>query len=116
MALVEAEPKIMLEIAKLERAKKSFTEAERVAKEADVIAQGNGYNFQTADIDNFLAGLLLESGNKLEARGYAERVQSAALSGRESPKEGYYYVAAYDEAARLLAQCEPYSGGVHLHV
>jgi hypothetical protein len=112
MALVEVEPKILLEIAKLERAKKSFPEAARVAKEAGAIAEGNGYNFQSADIDNFVAGLLLESGKKSEARRYAAQAQSAALSGRESPKKGYYYVAAYDEAERLLAQCEPSSGGL----
>ncbi len=105
--LVELEPDILLEMARLRWAK-SGVEAHRdaplqeealgLAKEALGIADRCEYRLKQADIHNFLAQVALDGGNLAEAQKHAEIAKERAWC--DGPP--HCYKPALDEAERLL--------------
>jgi tetratricopeptide (TPR) repeat protein len=106
--LVELEPDILLELARLRQDQAvgahrdaPLPETLSLAQEALAIADRCGYRLQQADCHNFLAQLALDAGNPDEARQHAEAARDCA----ECDGPPHRYEVAYQEAERLLAEC-----------
>jgi tetratricopeptide (TPR) repeat protein len=112
--LVETEPDILLELARLRRdqavgvgavgAKRAspLPEALSLAREALSIAERCGYRLKQADCHNFLAGLALEEDHLEEAHKHAQTARERAWC--DGPP--HRYEVAFQEAERLLGEIE----------
>jgi len=101
--LVEFEPDILLEMAKLRwlaESKQSREEATKLAHEALEIADRCEYRLVRADIHNFLARMAMDRGDRRVARREAEVAKERALC--DGPP--YCYRKALDEADAMLAE------------
>ncbi|MEE8163781.1 MAG: hypothetical protein V3T92_07260, partial [Anaerolineae bacterium] len=111
--LVELEPEILLEMARLQWAQAQSNEvmsdestrlqekALELAREALAIADRCEYRLKQADIHNFLAQLALERGDREEAREHAEIARERAWC--DGPP--HCYKPALEEAERTLELC-----------
>jgi tetratricopeptide (TPR) repeat protein len=106
--VVEHEADILLDLARLRAATRSFDSAQddreealRLAQEALVITERCGYVLQGADVHLFLAQMALEDGEKETALFHAREARRLATC--DGPPD-YTYKVAYDEAGALLAQ------------
>ncbi len=111
--LVELEPDILLEMARLrwaqaqgdevtgEESTRLQEEALKLAQEALTIADRCEYRLKQADIHNFLAQVALEKGDREEARKHARIARERAWC--DGPP--HCYKPALDEAERLLESC-----------
>lgn len=95
--LVEFEPDILLELAKLRFKQKDKQEALKLAKEALGIADRCEYRLKQADIHNFLAEFYLKSKDFSKAKKHAG-------IGKERAECGY--VPAMEKAEKLLQEIE----------
>lgn len=114
--LVELEPDILLEMARLrwvqargdevtsDESTRLQEKALELAREALAIANRCEYRLKQADIHNFLAQLALERGDREEAREHAEIARERAWC--DGPP--HCYKPALEEAERIL---ESYGGG-----
>jgi tetratricopeptide (TPR) repeat protein len=107
---VDAEAYILLDLARLRAATRSFDSAQddreealRLAGEALVITERSGYVLQGADVHLFLAQMALEDGNKETALEHAR--EARRLAACDGPPD-YTYKVAYDEAGALLRRIE----------
>lgn len=91
--LVEFEPDILLELAKLRFNQNHKSEALRSANEALHIADRCQYRLKQADIHNFLAEFYLDAGDIPKARQHGENAKERAGCG---------YVPAMKRAEKLL--------------
>ncbi len=110
--LVEFEPDILLEMARLrwvqareeeatsEESTRLREEALGLAHEALEIADRCEYRLKQADIHNFLAQVVLEQGDREDAAKHAETAEERALC--DGPP--HCYKPALDEAERLLSE------------
>jgi len=105
--LVELEPDILLEMARLRYAQATSKEstglreeALGLAQEALEIADRCEYRLKQADIHNFLAQVALEKGDREEARRHAEIAKERAWC--QGPP--HCYKPALEEAGRLLEE------------
>jgi tetratricopeptide (TPR) repeat protein len=108
--LVEMEADILLDLARLRAATRSFDSAQddreealRLAQEALLITERCGYVLQGADVHLFLAQMALEDGDKETALEHAR--EACRLATCDGPP-GYTYKVAYDEAGALLQWME----------
>jgi len=99
--LIETEPNILLELARLRHAQ-GRGEALSLAQEALDIAERCEYRLVQADCHNFLAELALEEGNRQKAQEHAETARERAWC--DGPP--HRYEAAFQEAERLLQEIE----------
>jgi tetratricopeptide (TPR) repeat protein len=99
--LVEREPDILLELARLRHAQ-GRGETLSLAQEALDIADRCEYRLVQADCHNFLAELALEKGDLQKAQEHAEIAREQAWC--DGPP--HRYEAAFQEAERLLAEIE----------
>jgi tetratricopeptide (TPR) repeat protein len=90
--LVEMEPDILLEMAKLRFAKKRKQEAFQLAKEALAIADRCEYRLKQADIHNFLAEFYIDTGDFVKAKEHIKIAKERAECG---------YKPAMDKAEKL---------------
>jgi tetratricopeptide (TPR) repeat protein len=95
--LVELEPDILLEFAKLWFQQDQKPEALKHAEEALQIADRCGYRLKQADIHNFLAEFYLDAGEVDKAREHAEKARERAECG---------YKPAMEKAENLLKSIE----------
>ncbi len=106
ISMVDYEPDILLEIARLRYAQSEqqelLAEAHELAQEALDIAERCEYRLKQADIHNFLARLALEAGDFEGAQSHAERAKELALC--DGPP--HCYKPALEEAERLLADTD----------
>ncbi|MEE8390454.1 MAG: hypothetical protein V3S14_06610, partial [Anaerolineae bacterium] len=103
--LVEREPDILLELARLRYAQaggKVRRTWEALAQEALEMADRCGYRLKQADCHNFLAQVALAADDLSEARRYAETGRERAWC--DGP--GHRYEVAFREAERLLGEVE----------
>jgi len=96
--LIETEPNILLELARLRHAQAREAEALSLAQEALDIADRCQYRLVQADCHNFLAELAYEVGGRHKAREHAETARERAWC--DGPP--HRYEAAFQEAERLL--------------
>ena len=108
--MVYFEADILLDLARLRAATRSFdsaqddrAEALRLAGEALLITERCGYVLQGADVHFFLAQMALEDGDKETALAHAREARRLATC--DGPPD-YTYKVAYDEAGALLQQME----------
>jgi tetratricopeptide (TPR) repeat protein len=99
--LIETEPNILLELARLRRAQVR-TGALSLAQEALDIADRCQYRLVQADCHNFLAQLALEAGDRQKAQEHAGTARERAWC--DGPP--HRYEAAFQEAERLLKEIE----------
>jgi len=111
--LVESEPDILLEMARLRWAQARGKEVTRdestrlreealgLAREALEIADRCEYRLVQADIHNFLAQVALDKGDRKEARKHAEIARERAWC--DGPP--HCYKPALEEAERMLESC-----------
>jgi len=95
--LVEDEPDILLEFAKLRFQQDHNTEALKHAEEALQIADRCEYRLKQADSHNFLAEFYLDAKDTGKAQAHAETAKERAECG---------YVPALEKAEKLLAEIE----------
>jgi len=100
--LIELEPNILLELARLRQAQAREAEALSLAQEALDIADRCQYRLVQADCHNFLAELALEAGDRQKAQEHAETARERAWC--DGPP--HRYEAAFQEAERLLERIE----------
>ncbi len=100
--LLEFEPDILLELAKLHHAREHHEEALELANEALKIANRCKYRLKQADIHNFSVKLCLAQNNWTDAQKHAETAKEKAECD---------YKPALDKANRLLAQISKHTGG-----
>lgn len=98
--LVELEPDILIDLARLHFQREEPAEAQRLAEEARAIAERSGYVLREADARLELAKLAQTAGDLAEARAQATRAHELATC--DGPP--HIYAAAYEEAEALLAQ------------
>ena len=98
ISLVELEPAILLAQARLAAAQSQLPLARTLVGEAQHIAVRAGYVLNLADIQNFLAQLALDAGQREEAGRLAQQAHDYAWC--DGPP--YAYQPALDEAERLL--------------
>ena len=79
--LVELEPDILLELAKLRFKQKHREEALKLAKEALGIADRCEYRLKQADINNFLAEFYLDAKDFSKAKEHVEKAKERAACG-----------------------------------
>lgn len=91
--LVEFEPDILLELAKLRFKQNHKPEALKSAQEALHIADRCEYRLKQANINNFLAEFYLDAGDLAKARQHGESAKERAGCG---------YVPALEKAEKLL--------------
>ena len=103
--LIELEPSILLAWARWHHGGGDHTQARRFAADALRIADRCEYRLNQAEIHNFLARLVLDSGKPVEARDHAQKAKDYAYC--DGPP--HYYKPAHEEAERLLAE----AGGAH---
>jgi ATP/maltotriose-dependent transcriptional regulator MalT len=97
--LVQFEPDILRELARLRLAQGNPAEAHTLAAAAQGISERSGYVLKEADARLVLARLAQQAGNAAEAR------QQAAAARRLATCDGppdYTYYAAYVEAERVV--------------
>ncbi len=111
--LVEVEPDIMLEMARLrwaqargdevasEESTRLREESLKLAREALAIADRCEYRLKQADIHNFLAQVALEKGDRKQARKHAEIAKERAWC--DGPP--HCYKPAMEKAERILESC-----------
>lgn len=111
--LVELEPDILLEMARLrwaqaqgkeatsEESTRLRDEALELAREALAIADRCEYRLKQADIHNFLAQVALEKGDRKEAQKHTEIARERAWC--DGPP--HCYKPALEEAERILESC-----------
>jgi tetratricopeptide (TPR) repeat protein len=90
--LVELEPDILLELAKLRFAQKRKEEALELAEEALEIADRSEYRLKQADIHNFLAEFYIDAGDFTKAKEHIKIAKERAECG---------YKPAMDKAEKL---------------
>ncbi|MBK5191384.1 MAG: hypothetical protein JJE19_07820, partial [Methanosarcinales archaeon] len=95
--LVELEPDILLEFAKLRFRQDHKAEALNHAEEALQIADRCEYRLKQADIHNFLAAFYLDAGDLKKANEHAEKAKERAECG---------YKPALEKAEKLLKKIE----------
>ena len=95
--LVEFEPDILLEFAKLRFKQNHKLEALKFANEALHISNRCEYRLQQADIHNFLSGFYLDAGDIVKAREHGEIAKGRAECG---------YVPAIEKAEKLLREID----------
>ncbi len=95
--LVEFEPDIILEFAKLRFKQSRKSEALKFAQEALQIADRCEYRLKQADIHNFLSEFYLDAGDNPKAREHGEIAKERAACG---------YVPAIEKAEKLLKEIE----------
>ncbi|MBN1762190.1 MAG: DUF4062 domain-containing protein [Methanomicrobia archaeon] len=95
--LVELEPDILLEFAKLRFKQNYKKEALEKAEEALQIADRCEYRLKQADIHNFLAAFYLDAGEVEKAKEHAEKAKERAECG---------YVPALKKAEKLFKEIE----------
>ena len=93
--LVELEPDILLEFAKLRFKQNHKKEAFKFADEALQIADRCEYRLKQADIHNFLAELYLDAGDLGKAREHGEIAKERAACG---------YKPALEKAEKMLSE------------
>lgn len=93
--LVELEPDILLELAKLRFKQNHKPEALKSAQEALNIADRCEYRLKQADIHNFLVEFYLDAGDLAKARQHGEIAKERAGCG---------YVPAMEKAEKLLKE------------
>jgi len=93
--LVQLEPDILLELAKLRFKQNRKTEALKSAQEALQIADRCEYRLKQADIHNFMAEFYLDAGDLPKAREHGEIAKERAGCG---------YVPAMEKAEKLLKE------------
>ncbi len=98
ISLVELEPDILLNWAHWHHAKGNSQLAREHAEEALTIADRCEYRLKRAEIHNFFAVLLLESGDHDTSRNHAQTAYDCAWC--DGPP--YYYKPALEEAKQLL--------------
>ena len=111
--LVESEPDILLEMARLrwaqaqgeevtgEESTRLREESLSLAREALAIADRCEYRLKQADIHNFLAQVAMEKGDREEAQKHAEIARERAWC--DGPP--HCYKPALEEAERILESC-----------
>lgn len=95
--LVEFEPDILLELAKLRFKQNLKPEALKFAEEALQIADRCEYRLKQADIRNFLSEFYLDAGDIAKAREHGEIAKERAGCG---------YVPAMEKAEKLLKEID----------
>lgn len=95
--LVEFEPAILVELAKLRFKHNCKPEAFKLAEEALQIADRCEYRLKQADIHNFLSEFYLDAGDIAKAREHGEIAKERAECG---------YVPAMEKAERLLKEID----------
>ena len=95
--LVELEPDILLELAKLRFNQNHKPDALKLAEEALQIADRCEYRLKQADIHNFLAEFYLDAGDLTKARQHGESAKERAGCG---------YVPAMEKAEKLLKEID----------
>lgn len=95
--LVEYEPNILLELAKLRFKQNHKPEALKLASEALQIADRCEYRLKQADIHNFLSEFYLDAGDLPKARQHGELAKERAECG---------YVPALEKAEKLLKEID----------
>jgi tetratricopeptide (TPR) repeat protein len=95
--LVELEPDILLEFAKLRFKTNHTKEALKFADEALLIADRCEYRLKQADIHNFLAEFYLDAGDLKQAKKHCEIAKERAECG---------YKLALEKAEKLLNEIE----------
>jgi tetratricopeptide (TPR) repeat protein len=98
---IDTEADILLELAKLRAAQGQREEALNLAQEALTITERSGYVLQGADVNLFLAQMVLQAGDKQLALKHAREARKLATC--DGPPD-YTYKVAYDAAGRLLAE------------
>ncbi len=101
--LVEFEPDILLELAKLRFKQKSKPEALKFAQEALQIADRCEYRLKQADIHNFMSEFYLDAGDLAKAREHGEIAKERAGCG---------YKHALEKAEKLLKEINSKSKNV----
>jgi tetratricopeptide (TPR) repeat protein len=95
--MVELEPDILLEFAKLRFKQNHRKEALKYAEEALLIADRCEYRLKQADIHNFLAEFYLDADDLKHAKKHGETAKERAACG---------YKPALDKAERMLNEIE----------
>ena len=95
--LVELEPDILLEFAKLRFKQNHKKESLEKAEEALQIADRCEYRLKQADIHNFLAAFYLDAGDLKKANEHAEKAKERAECG---------YKPALEKAEKILKRIE----------
>ncbi|HWR26302.1 MAG TPA: hypothetical protein VN316_00325, partial [candidate division Zixibacteria bacterium] len=95
--LIEFEPNILLELAKLRLKQNRKPEALKFAQEGLKIADRCEYRLKQADIHNFLTEFYLDAGDYTKAREHGEIAKERAGCG---------YVPALEKAEKLLKDIE----------
>lgn len=95
--LVEFEPDILLELAKLRFKQSRKPEALKFAQEALQIADRCEYRLKQADIHNFLSEFYLDDGDIAKAKEHGESAKERAECG---------YVPAMEKAEKLLKEID----------
>lgn len=98
--LISLEPNILLASARCRRLMEDRERSVADAEKALSIANRCDYRFKQADIHNFLARLAFDERNTEMAKHHAEIAKERALC--DGPP--HYYVAAFEESERLLAE------------